>query len=255
MVRRGRGGRGKKKKDEDDFEYDEDDDSDDGGKKKGKGRGKSKGKGKGKAVPKLKIKLGGRKKKGGSDSEEEEKTKGDSDEEFENMLAEAEDAMGAEDVQVVAEARKEKKGKLKSSLEIRTGRRGRRRKTLPMMSLSTRSSVRSVSKEERSSSVTPVLVPTISAVSILSWTKLPKESGAALLVRRMGPPWWRKTRMMSTWRCVGLARKEENSSAVTHVHLVTICAALTPLWMRFLTTSGPVQGVPVNHCLGRWRRF
>merc|ERR1712115_21144 len=106
--KKGRGGRGKKKKDEDDFDYDEEYNSDDGyNKKKGRGRGKSKGKAKGKAVPKLKIKLGGRKKKG-SDSEEEEKAKGDSDEEFENMLAEAEDAMGAEDVQVVAEARKEK---------------------------------------------------------------------------------------------------------------------------------------------------
>jgi len=129
--RKGRGGRGKKKKDEDEFDYDEDDDSDDGGKKKGRGRGKGgKGKGKGKAVPKLKIKLGGRKKKGGSDSEEEEeeKAKGDSDEEFENMLAEAEDAMGAEDVQVVAEARKQKKGKAKVKFGNKHKKKGKKKK-------------------------------------------------------------------------------------------------------------------------------
>eukprot|EP00092_Neocalanus_flemingeri_P015825 GFUD01017130.1.p1 GENE.GFUD01017130.1~~GFUD01017130.1.p1 ORF type:complete len:1937 (+),score=754.41 GFUD01017130.1:187-5997(+) len=132
--RKGRGGRGKKKKDEDEFEYDDEDYSDDGGKKKGRGRGKvgGKAKGKGKAVPKLKIKLGGRKKKGGSDSEdnseEEEKTKGDSDEEFENMLAEAEDAMGAEDVQVVAEARKLKKGKAKVKFGNKNKKKGKKNK-------------------------------------------------------------------------------------------------------------------------------
>merc|ERR1719427_1199098 len=129
--RKGRGGRGKKKKDEDEFDYDEDDDSDDGGKKKGRGRGKGgKGKGKGKAVPKLKIKLGGRKKKGGSDSEEEEeeKAKGVSDEGFENMLAEAEDAMGAVDVQVVAEARKQKKGKAKVKFGNKHRKKGKKKK-------------------------------------------------------------------------------------------------------------------------------
>jgi len=126
--KKGRGGRSKKKKDEDDFDYDEEYDSDDGyNKKKGRGRGKSKGKAKGKAVPKLKIKLGGRKKKG-SDSEEEEKAKGDSDEEFENMLAEAEDAMGADDVQVVAEARKEKKGKAKVKFGNKNRKKGKKKK-------------------------------------------------------------------------------------------------------------------------------
>merc|ERR1712156_610409 len=126
-------GRGKKKKveeDEDDYE-EEEDDSDDGGKRRGRGKSKSKGKGKsgGKAVPKLKIKLG-RKKKGASDSEEEEeeKPKGDSDEEFENMLAEAEDAMGPEDAQVVAEARKEKRGKAKVKFGNKNRKKGKKKK-------------------------------------------------------------------------------------------------------------------------------
>jgi len=109
----------------------EEEDSDDGGKRRGRGKGKSKGKGKkgSKApVPKLTIKLG-RKKKGGYDSDEEKK--GDSDEEFENMLAEAEDAMDPNDAQVVAEARKEKKeklGKPKVKIGNKNKKKGKKKK-------------------------------------------------------------------------------------------------------------------------------
>ena len=131
---RGRGGRKSKKfeeEEEEEFEEEEEEDSDDGGKRRGRGKGKSKGKGKkgSKApVPKLTIKLG-RKKKGGYDSDEEKK--GDSDEEFENMLAEAEDAMDPNDAQVVAEARKEKKeklGKPKVKIGNKNKKKGKKKK-------------------------------------------------------------------------------------------------------------------------------
>merc|ERR1719464_2145295 len=59
---------------------------------------------------------------GASDSEEEEKRKGDSDEEFENMLAEAEDSMAPEDQEVVEQARKEKKEK-KGKPKIKIGKK------------------------------------------------------------------------------------------------------------------------------------
>merc|ERR1712012_1322009 len=98
------------------FEEEEEEDSDDGGKRRGRGKGKAK-KGSKAPVPKLTIKLG-RKKKGGYDSDEEKK--GDSDEEFENMLAEAEDAMDPNDAQVVADARREKKEK-KGKPKIKIG--------------------------------------------------------------------------------------------------------------------------------------
>merc|ERR1712029_876972 len=63
--------------------------------------------------------------------EEEEKPKGDSDEEFENMLAEAEDSMAPEDARVVAEARrekKEKKGKPKIKIGNKNKKKGKKRK-------------------------------------------------------------------------------------------------------------------------------
>merc|ERR1711911_330742 len=64
--------------------------------------------------------------KGVSDSEEEEKRKGDSDEEFENMLAEAEDSMAPEDQQVVEQARKEKKEK-KGKPKIKFGNKNKKK--------------------------------------------------------------------------------------------------------------------------------
>jgi len=129
--RRGRGGRAKKKKDDDDFDFEEEEDSDDGGRRKSRGRqaaSAKKGKGK-KAVPKLKIKLGGRKKKGSSDDEEEEEPANkDSDEEFEEMLKEAETAMGDEDVQITAETKKKGKGKAKMKIGNKNKKKGKKKK-------------------------------------------------------------------------------------------------------------------------------
>ncbi|MAD24502.1 MAG: hypothetical protein CMO44_10070 [Verrucomicrobiales bacterium] len=133
---RGRGSNRKSKKvEEDEFEYDDEDDSDDGQKKRGRpGRGKPAAakKGKGKAVPKLKIKLGGRKKRGEvSDSEEEEKPKGDSDQEFEDMLLEAEDTMTADDVAAIEEAKKKakkKQGKAKTKIGNKNKKKGKKGK-------------------------------------------------------------------------------------------------------------------------------
>jgi len=133
----GRGGRKSKKVEEDEFDYDDEEDSEDGAKKRGRpGRAKptpkstKKGKQAAAAVPKLKIKLGGRKKKGeASDSEEEEKPKGDSDEEFENMLAEAEDSMTTEDVAAVAETKRAKKtGKAKVKIGNKNKKKGKKGK-------------------------------------------------------------------------------------------------------------------------------
>jgi len=133
---RGRGSNRKSKKvEEDEFEYDDEDESDDGQKKRGRpGRGKPAAakKGKGKAVPKLKIKLGGRKKRGEvSDSEEEEKPKGDSDQEFEDMLLEAEDTMTADDVAAIEEAKKKakkKQGKAKTKIGNKNKKKGKKGK-------------------------------------------------------------------------------------------------------------------------------
>merc|ERR1712223_2308740 len=131
---RGRGSNRKSKKvEEDEFEYDDEEDSDDGQKRRGRpGKGKAtKGKGKGKAVPKLKIKLGGGRKKRGevSDSEEEEKPKGDSDQEFEDMLLEAEDTMTADDVAAIEEAKKKakkKQGKAKMKIGNKNKKKGKK---------------------------------------------------------------------------------------------------------------------------------
>merc|ERR1712012_750398 len=133
---RGRGSNRKSKKvEEDEFEYDDEEDSDDGQKRRGRpGKGKAtKGKGKGKAVPKLKIKLGGGRKKRGevSDSEEEEKPKGDSDQEFEDMLLEAEDTMTADDVAAIEEAKKKakkKQGKAKMKIGNKNKKKGKKGK-------------------------------------------------------------------------------------------------------------------------------
>merc|ERR1712107_31914 len=122
------GTRTKKKKDDDDFEFDDDDDSYDNSRRKSRGRASAsakKVKGK-KAVPKLKIKLGGRKKRGSSDDEEEGGGK-DSDEEFEEMLKEAETAMGDDDVQITAE-KKKPKGKAKVKIGNKNKKKGKKKK-------------------------------------------------------------------------------------------------------------------------------
>ena len=131
---RGTSSRKSKKVEEDEFDYDDEDESDDGSKRRGRGgRGvKPQGKkGKGKAVPKLKIKLGGRKKRGeATDSEEEEeKPKGDSDQEFEDMLLEAEDSMTVEDIAAIEEAKKKKKGgKAKTKIGNKNKKKGKKGK-------------------------------------------------------------------------------------------------------------------------------
>ena len=132
--RRSRGARTTKKKDDDDFDFDDEEESDEGGRRKSRGRtattSAKKGKGK-KAVPKLKIKLGGRKKRGSSDDEDEEGGGGggakDSDEEFEEMLKEAETAMGDEDVQITAE-KKKPKGKAKMKIGNKNKKKGKKKK-------------------------------------------------------------------------------------------------------------------------------
>merc|ERR1712123_241416 len=125
------------------------------------------------------------------------------------------------------ERRRKERQRLK--LAIKTGRKERRRKTSQLTSLNIKSFVRCVNREERSSYATPVPRPTISAVWTLSWTRLQKGSGAVLLVRRMVLLMLRKTRMTSTWRCAGLARKVENFCAVTRVPTATTCVVLTLL--------------------------
>merc|ERR1719193_1925185 len=131
--RRSRGSRTKKKKDDDDFEFEDDDESDDANNSRRKSRGSrasaasaKKGKGK-KAVPKLKIKLGGRKKRGSSDDEEEGGVAKDSDEEFEEMLKEAETAMVDDEVQVTSE-KKKPKGKAKMKIGNKNKKKGKKRK-------------------------------------------------------------------------------------------------------------------------------
>ena len=131
--RRSRGARTKKKKDDEDFDFDDEEESDDGGRRKSRGRAAAaassakKGKGK-KAVPKLKIKLGGRKKRGSSEDEEEDTRGGkDSDEEFEEMLKEAETDMGDADVQITSE-KKKPRGKAKMKIGNKNKKKGKKKK-------------------------------------------------------------------------------------------------------------------------------
>merc|ERR1711962_518166 len=74
----------------------------------------------------------GRKKRGEvSDSEEEEKPKGDSDQEFEDMLLEAEDTMTADDVAAIEEAKKKakkKQGKAKMKIGNKNKKKGKKGK-------------------------------------------------------------------------------------------------------------------------------